>query len=240
MILRGILPRSARGNGPRFERPVWPGLVVFIGLSLLVHALLAQLNWYQQVPAAHRAERLIVSLFAPPAPAVAVPAPRPVAPRSKALVPKPAPPALGAPVETPPAVESPTATAEVAGSPEGVDGGDHAGEMADLIKRIQKKAVPRPELPAMTRATERDETNPRPQYPALARANRWQGVVHMQVAVSAEGRVGRITITQSSGYDVLDDAAINAVRYWRFVPARRGEEEVADTVSVSIPFPGKK
>jgi len=244
MIFRGTCPGSKNNGGPRPERLVLIRLFAFIGLSFLVHILLAQLNWYEESPAVQQAERLIISLFTPPEPTTeptpVPPAPTPGAPRTRPAPPKPAPPALGTPAETLPAVESPTAEAEMEGSPEGEEEGHHASEMDALVKRIQKKAAPPPDQPAMIRATPRIETNPRPQYPAMARANRWQGVVHMQVWVSDEGRVDKIDIVKGSGHDVLDDAAINAVRYWRFVPARRGDEVVPDVVPVSIVLPQKK
>ena len=102
--------------------------------------------------------------------------------------------------ETPAAVESPEATVETDGSPLGEEDGGHAGEMEDLVKRIQKKAAPPPGELSLTRATPRVETNPRPQYPALARANHWHGIVQLQVGVSDEGRVERIEVVRSSGH----------------------------------------
>lgn len=236
-----VLARDSKGGGHRQERPVWPRLLVFIGLSLLAHALLTQVRWHLDVPVVPPAERLIVSLLTPVAEPPVLPPPPQVVPRPRPVAqPKPTPPALGAPTETPAAVESPAATAEADGSPLGEEEGDHAGEMEALVRSIQKKSAPSPGELALTRATPRFETNPRPQYPALARANHWQGIVQLQVGVSDEGRVQRIDVVRSSGHDVLDEAAINAVRYWRFVPARRGEEAVADSVAVSIKFPPKK
>ncbi len=248
MMMPGwVLARNLKGGGGRSERPVWPRLLTFIGLSLLVHAFFAQVRWQLEVPAAPPTERLIVSLLPPAEEPPPLPSPRPSVPRPKPVVqpkpvaqPKPTPPALGIPTETPAAVESPEATVETDGSPLGEEDGGHAGEMEDLVKRIQKKAAPPPGELSLTRATPRVETNPRPQYPALARANHWHGIVQLQVGVSDEGRVERIEVVRSSGHDVLDEAAINAVRYWRFVPARRGEEAVADSVVVSIQLPLKK
>ena len=242
MMMPGwVLVRNSKVGGCRPERPIWPRLLSFIGLSLLVHALFAQVRSQLEIPAVPPTERLIVSLL-PPAeePPALPPSPRIMPPPKPVVQPKPTPPALGAPTETPADVESPAATAEADGSPLGEEEGDHAGEMDALVRSIQKKAAPQPGELAITRATPRFETNPRPQYPALARVNHWQGLVQLEVSVSDEGRVQRIEVIRSSGHDVLDEAAINAVRYWRFVPARRGEEAVADSVAVSIQFPPKK
>ncbi|PWC19568.1 energy transducer TonB [Brenneria corticis] len=63
--------------------------------------------------------------------------------------------------------------------------------------------------------------NPAPRYPALALKRKWQGTVTLRVRVLANGKPGEIQIVNSSRYDMLDQAAIAAVRQWTFVPAQR-------------------
>lgn len=75
--------------------------------------------------------------------------------------------------------------------------------------------------------------NARPAYPPLARLRGYQGVVVMLVEVLADGRVGEVRIKRSVGHDILDRAALEAVRTWRFEPGRR--EGRAVTMSVEIP-----
>jgi len=75
-----------------------------------------------------------------------------------------------------------------------------------------------------------------PAYPWEARRNRWQGTVLLAVTVSAEGRPVAIEVARSSGHAALDDAAAEAVRQWRFVPARRDGMAVEDRVAVPITF----
>ena len=45
-----------------------------------------------------------------------------------------------------------------------------------------------------------------------------------------------VDLQRSSGYTRLDEAAQQAVRAWRFVPARRGDEAVPAWVVVPIEF----
>ena len=52
----------------------------------------------------------------------------------------------------------------------------------------------------------------------------------------AEGDPKSVQIRKSSGFDRLDEAALNAVRRWRFVPARRGNVAIAAQVIVPINF----
>lgn len=76
--------------------------------------------------------------------------------------------------------------------------------------------------------------NPRPQYPLAARRLRETGVSLLRVVVSAEGRPVSLAIEKSSGSPRLDTAALQAVRDWKFVPARAGERAVEGTVLVPI------
>jgi len=83
-------------------------------------------------------------------------------------------------------------------------------------------------------------SNPAPDYPRLSRELKEQGIVQLRVHVSAEGRPTEILINRSSSYDRLDQAAINAVRQWRFVPAKRGSDALAAWVIVPINFTLRK
>ena len=78
--------------------------------------------------------------------------------------------------------------------------------------------------------------NPAPLYPPLSKRNRETGTVLLLVNVSPEGNATSVTLHQSSGYDRLDQAAIQAVNRWRFVPGMRGQSAVSATVIVPISF----
>lgn len=78
--------------------------------------------------------------------------------------------------------------------------------------------------------------NAPPPYPSLARRYREQGVVMLDVRVSAAGLPDAVEIRESSGSQRLDDAARTAVLRWRFVPARQGDAAVTAWVVVPIRF----
>jgi protein TonB len=78
--------------------------------------------------------------------------------------------------------------------------------------------------------------NPKPKYPAIAQRLRIEGTVLVQVLVSPAGLPLKVKIVRSSGTPVLDEAALEAVRNWAFVPARRGAEPVESWVEIPIPF----
>jgi protein TonB len=78
--------------------------------------------------------------------------------------------------------------------------------------------------------------NPAPAYPAQSRRLKEEGTVLLLVRVSVEGAPLSVEIRNSSGFERLDEAGLQAVRQWRFVPAKRGSENVAASVLVPIQF----
>jgi periplasmic protein TonB len=78
--------------------------------------------------------------------------------------------------------------------------------------------------------------NPAPNYPALSRRTGEQGKVLLHVFVNARGAADTVEIRQSSGFPRLDTAAAEAVQQWKFIAARRGEEDIAAWVLVPIHF----
>lgn len=78
--------------------------------------------------------------------------------------------------------------------------------------------------------------NPPPSYPPLARRLGEEGRVLLRVEVGTDGRAQRVETLTGSGSPRLDAAAIDAVRRWRFEPARLGSSPVAAWVRVPINF----
>lgn len=78
--------------------------------------------------------------------------------------------------------------------------------------------------------------NPAPQYPLAARRTGQQGTTTVRVLVTPEGLPARVDLEKSSGSMHLDNAAVEAVKGWRFTPARRGNEAVEGWVLVPIVF----
>jgi periplasmic protein TonB len=78
--------------------------------------------------------------------------------------------------------------------------------------------------------------NPPPVYPALARRRGEEGRVLLAVRVSTEGKAEKVTVSQSSGSELLDHAALTAVQAWRFIPAKRGDAAIVAEVIVPVVF----
>jgi TonB family protein len=75
-----------------------------------------------------------------------------------------------------------------------------------------------------------------PIYPLAARRGGFEGTTILRVNVLADGQVGEVTIEQSAGHAALDEAAKDAVRQWRFEPARRGSDAVPYVVRLPVKF----
>lgn len=83
-------------------------------------------------------------------------------------------------------------------------------------------------------------SNPEPTYPSASLELGESGQVLLRVVVSAEGRALSVELAKSSGFARLDRAARQAVKQWRFAPARRGSEAVEGVVLVPIQFQIKR
>ncbi len=75
-----------------------------------------------------------------------------------------------------------------------------------------------------------------PRYPMGSRRKREQGTVVLRLVVSEGGRVTQVAVQRSSGFPDLDDAALAAVRNWRWSPTIRDGRAVVITGLVQIPF----
>ncbi|MGR8980617.1 MAG: TonB family protein [Gammaproteobacteria bacterium] len=142
--------------------------------------------------------------------------PSPRKPRSNAPRPEPIPAALPAKPE-----QNAAASPAVAASP---------------AAAVPKAAAPKNEIFTEANFRANYAFNPKPNYPRIARTRGWQGKVLLKVRVSAAGYSESVAVHQSSGHETLDESAVEAVKKWKFVPARRGDAAVASSVIVPIQF----
>ena len=76
--------------------------------------------------------------------------------------------------------------------------------------------------------------NPKPAYPPLSKRLGEQGKVTVRVLIGADGVPQKAELRQSSGFDRLDQAALNTVLKWRYVPGKRGG--VAEEMWFNVPI----
>jgi TonB family protein len=77
--------------------------------------------------------------------------------------------------------------------------------------------------------------SPEPEYSEEARKAKYQGVVVLWIVVGPDGRTHDVKVQRSLGLG-LDEKAIEAVRQWRFEPARKDGQPVAVQVAVEVNF----
>lgn len=104
----------------------------------------------------------------------------------------------------------------------------------------QPAPAPDPQLEAVATAAPRFDAaylnNPAPVYPRQSRRAGEAGTVVLRVLVTPDGRAGEVALRDSSGFELLDEAAVAAVRQWRFVAAQQGDTKVAAWVVVPLRF----
>ena len=76
---------------------------------------------------------------------------------------------------------------------------------------------------------------PDPEYSEEARKAKWQGTVVLWVVVGPDGRAHDIRVQRSLGMG-LDEKAMEAVRSWKFEPAKKDGQPVAVQVNIEVNF----
>jgi protein TonB len=75
-----------------------------------------------------------------------------------------------------------------------------------------------------------------PQYPESARKRGIEGWVELAFTVMPNGSVDDVEVRNASPANVFDDAAIRAVRQWKFEPVVRNGEKVQQRAMIRLKF----
>lgn len=213
------------------------------GLASLLHVAAGVLLYQgiSMVPPLPPMQEIAVTLL----PTVPEPWPEPPKPQPAPAQPKPektAQPAKTPPKQTPTPASKPevmASTAKPTSSPTATAPVAESKPATVTESRVAEKASEAPPAPVPVSAPRFDAaylSNPAPAYPPLSRRMEEEGKVLLRVHVTPEGTASEVNIARSSGFTRLDDAAQNAVRRWRFVPAKQGDKAVAAWVNVPIAF----
>jgi protein TonB len=212
--------------------------MIFLGILIVIPMLYT--HALPKVPA-----DLIMPL---PPPAAAPPAIAP--PRNTSEPPMPVPSGiLTMPTAVPPNVNMvpESAPPELGGAATiGVQGGTQGGSPNGVINSIvgETGATP-PPAPAPAPTPQRIRaggdvqaakliSQPLPAYPPLARAARVQGNVVLHAIISKDGRVEQLSVI--SGHPLLIQAALDAVRQWRYQPTLLNNEPVEVDTTITVTF----
>lgn len=113
---------------------------------------------------------------------------------------------------------------------------ERAAAEARKQRSAEKPRKPKPAAPRVTEARPLAGQNAQPEYPRDAQRRGLSGSVLLRVDVAADGTATNVDFVQRSGAPELDRAAMNAVRKWRFAPARRDGKPIASSVNVPVDF----
>jgi protein TonB len=98
---------------------------------------------------------------------------------------------------------------------------------------------PKPPLPTSVRVSAGAQLAklifaPKPAYPALGKAARVQGTVRLQAIIARDGMIQNLRVI--SGPPLLVQAAIDAVRQWRYQPTLLSGEPVEVETTIDVNF----
>ena len=203
--------------------------------SVLLHVGVFAVFLNQQMQAPEKAKTpapMLVSLVDNPAPAPAIEEVQPeVIPTPPKPVVKPKKPIVKK-VETPQPVVEEAVAAPVQAAP----------VVAEAPPASPAKAEPVAEAPPPPAVIEPPKFgaaylhNPAPNYPPLSRRLNEEGRVLLRVLVATNGSAEQVKIENTSGSGRLDQAAVEAVKNWEFIPAKRNNQAISAYVLVPVKF----
>ncbi|CAG1770798.1 Filamentous hemagglutinin [uncultured bacterium] len=222
-------------------------LLLFI-LVLSVHLVLREgslMDHSPEPPKMKIVEVELVSVQPPPAPPAPTPPappppkpepPKPVPPKPKPTPPKPKP----VPKPKPKPVEQPKVP------------DPFAMPVPAPVKAPPSPPVPyTPPTPTRSAAPSKPTTAPpsgshkasitahcvsscgQPRYPSVAKQRGWEGTVRVKIQIAKDGSVTSVSLISSSGYDVLDEAAMDSIRDREF---NEIDENIIRTATQTINF----
>ena len=223
-----IVPQvGQRASAPTRKDFYYPALAVAVGLAFAANA------WFFY----HQGKEDAANIDSANLPSATIAWTVPVPPQSPANA---NPSDAGSAAE---ATQQPAALSNEAAKPAS---GDAANDKPAVRRTARAKPANRmlakatnPATPALMKSADRNVallSHPKPAYPMPALRGREQGTVLVLAQVDATGRVSDTRIARRSGSYILDRAATNEVRRWKFEPAIHNGQPVVASVQVPVSY----
>jgi len=223
-------PRSAGGRR-WYSLPV----SILVHAAIVVVAIVVPLTVADLLPATPAMVTFVVEAAPPPPPPAAPVARTPAAHPILAVNPG------AAPVEAPRGIAPDQGLEPETTAGRGVEGGLPNGvEGAGIVMMTEAPPPPPrpgPQPPVRVFSGIRPPTKIRdaaPLYPQVAQAARVQGTVILEAVIGVDGRVVEARVLRS--IPLLDQAALDAVRQWRYTPTLLNGVPVAVVMTVTVTF----
>jgi len=243
-------------SGDRFKHEKRRGKTTLAALAMQVvlvgMILVLPLYFTEKLPE----QRMLAVLVAPPPPppppaaAASAPAPKVVKPvqsnieRGVLHTPTKIPDRVQVVQEEAPPAPTVSANGVVGGVPGGVPGGQLGGALGGVINSVAAPVVvekPKITTPQRVRVSQGILEGSllhkvAPVYPLLARQAHMQGAVVLQAVIAKDGSIEKLQVIQ--GQTLLTDAAVEAVKKWKYKPYLLNGEpvEVETTITVNFTF----
>jgi protein TonB len=104
---------------------------------------------------------------------------------------------------------------------------------------VPPRVTPQPPTPPVvfTPARAIAASHTTPEYPFISRRLREQGTLRLKLTIDEKGSVTGAVVVNSSGFQRLDEAAVNWVKsHWRYTPAMQGNKPVSSMVDAIVEF----
>ncbi len=236
-LFNGETASVSAARGVRRYATVGVALLLHLGIVAVVLIVPLFADDVLPTPDIGRVRYVDATFVAPPPPSAP-----PVMRRVQANVPNPD----AAPVVAPPEIRPEQPTPEARGAEYVLDSipGDGTSSMTGVGVTIGNgpaapptPAPPAPRGPVKVGGAIREPVkvvNVNPIYPQIAQAAHVEGVVKIQAIIGTDGVVQEANVV--SGSPLLNDAALNAVRQWRYRPTLLNNQPVAVIMTVTINF----
>jgi len=238
-------------------KTTWTVMTAFlVQIALILVAVVIPMIWFDVLPMAS----LTSFLVAPPPPPPPPPPPAAAPVKVVKIIPRQfdagrlmAPKVIPKEIATIKEEELPPPSAGVGGVvggvPGGVPGGTPGGVLGGIIGSVPTAAPPPP--PPPPKKEEKAPTpqrikvggnvqqamliaQPRPLYPPLAKQARIQGTVELNAIIGKDGTVQNLTVVK--GHPLLVQAALDAVKQWRYKPTLLNGEPVEVQTTIDVNF----
>lgn len=111
---------------------------------------------------------------------------------------------------------------------------------SDLVKEKSSEAKSEGALASapvsMPNSEASELNNPKPPYPAISKKLREQGLVLLKACIGANGSLDSLDLKQGSGFSRLDQVALQTVKQWKFIPAKKGGTPIPMCYELPVKF----
>jgi len=111
---------------------------------------------------------------------------------------------------------------------------------SDLVKEKTSEAKSEGALASapvsMPNSDASELNNPKPPYPAISKKLREQGLVLLKACIGANGSLDSLDLKQGSGFSRLDQVALQTVKQWKFIPAKKGGTPIPMCYELPVKF----